>query len=81
MPPGATLEALGTLEVPAPEYTLESLLAHAASRPLMRALDHREQAAASRLALERAARYPDVTVGIATSRARERMLRANASFG
>lgn len=84
MPPGATLEALGTLEVPAPEYTLESLLAHAASRPLMRALDHREQAAASRLALERAARYPDVTVGIATSRegadaARERLVRLTLS--
>lgn len=84
MPPGTTLEALGTLEVPAPNYTLESLLAHVASRPLLRALDHREQAATSRLALERAARYPDVTVGIAASRegadtARERVVRLTLS--
>jgi cobalt-zinc-cadmium efflux system outer membrane protein len=60
--------AVGALTIPAPAYTLELLLARAADRPLLRALDLREQAATSRLALERAARYPDITVGISTGR-------------
>ncbi|MCU6435304.1 TolC family protein [Undibacterium sp. Jales W-56] len=84
MPPGTSIEALGTLETPLPAYSLESLLTHAATRPLLRALDHREQAAAARLALERSARYPDVTVGVAASRegadaSRERLVRMTLS--
>ncbi len=49
-------------------YTLEQLLAAAASRAQLRALDHREQAARSRLGLERAAAYPDITVGLNSAR-------------
>ncbi|WP_265942191.1 TolC family protein [Dechloromonas sp. A34] len=49
-------------------YTLEQLQAVAADRPLLRALDHHEQAARSRLGLERAAVYPDVTVGLFAGR-------------
>lgn len=68
----------GSLTATVPPYTLEALLASAANRPLLRALDYREQAAQSRLSLERAARYPDLTVGVATGRegstvARERL--------
>lgn len=66
-------------------YTREQLLASAASRPLLRALDHQEQAARSRLGLERAAVYPDVTVGLFASRegpgdARERLSGFNVSL-
>lgn len=69
---------VGSLTVPTPTYTLEALLASAANRPLLQALDHREQAAKERLSLERAARYPDLTVGMSTGRegstaARERL--------
>ncbi len=49
-------------------YTLQELLASAANRPRLRALDHQEQAARNRLGLERAATYPDVTVGLFTGR-------------
>lgn len=49
-------------------YTLQELLASAANRPRLRALDHQEQAARNRLGLERAAAYPDVTVGLFTGR-------------
>nr|WP_315249546.1 TolC family protein [uncultured Duganella sp.] len=82
--PGTSVEAIGTLETAPPLYTLEQLLALSASRPLINALDLREQAASARLSLERAARYPDVTVGVATSRegsysARERLVRLTLS--
>ena len=68
--PAKTLpEVRGTL---APEaatpYTLEELLTAAAGRPRLRALEYHEQAARSRLGLERAAAYPDVTVGLFTAR-------------
>lgn len=84
-PPGQLPEAIGSLDVPTPVYTLEKLLEQSANRPLLRALDHREQAATHRLSLERAARYPDVTVGIATARegasdARERFTRLTLSL-
>lgn len=45
-------------------YSLDALLASVASRPVMRALDLRERSARSRLDLERAARYPDITLGV-----------------
>ncbi len=84
-PPGEGLDAVGSLGVPAPEYTLDKLLEHSVNRPLLRALDHRAQAAAHRLSLERAMRYPDVTVGIATARegadaARERVTKLTLSL-
>lgn len=61
-------EASGTLDTSLASYTLEELLAGAANRPLLRAFEHREKAARSRLDLERAAVYPDVTLGLSTAR-------------
>jgi len=76
----------GTL-VAKPElpYTLEQLLAAAASRAQLRALDYREQAARNRLGLERAAVYPDVTVGLSSARegpgdAREKLVGLSVSI-
>ncbi len=68
--PAETLpEAQGALSSEAAiPYTLEQLLTAAAGRPRLRALDHQEQAARSRLGLERAAAYPDVTVGLFAGR-------------
>ena len=69
LPAEALPEVRGTLasEVATP-YTLDELLAAAADRPRLRALEYQEQAARSRLGLERAAAYPDVTVGVFTAR-------------
>lgn len=61
-------EVAGTLESPPRSYSLDSLLADAARLPLLRAFEHREKAAKSRLDLERAAVYPDVTLGLFTAR-------------
>ncbi|WP_310448567.1 TolC family protein [Sulfuritalea sp.] len=66
-------------------YTLEQLLAAAASRAQLRALDYREQAARNRLGLERAAVYPDVTVGLSSARegpgdAREKIVGLSVSL-
>lgn len=61
-------EASGTLDSSLASYTLEELLSGAANRPLLRAFDHREKAARSRLDLERTAVYPDVTLGLSTAR-------------
>ena len=58
----------GSLDMPRATYTLEELLAGAANRPLLRAFDYREKAARSRLGLERAAVYPDVTLSLSTAR-------------
>ncbi|HNB05700.1 MAG TPA: TolC family protein, partial [Thauera aminoaromatica] len=52
----------------APPYSLDELQAAAAARPRLRALEHQEQAARSRLGLERAAAYTDVTVGLFAGR-------------
>lgn len=79
-------EAQGALDpAPAVPYSLEELLNSAAARPVLRALDHREQAAKSRLELERAIRYPDVTVGLNTGRegpsdAREKIVGLSVSL-
>ncbi|PRC95077.1 TolC family protein [Solimicrobium silvestre] len=48
--------------------TLEALLASAATQPLVRSLELKELAAKSRLSLERASRYPDVTLGLSTGK-------------
>lgn len=76
----------GTLLVkPGLPYTLDQLLAAAASRAQLRALDHREQAARNRLGLERAAVYPDITVGLNSARegpgnAREKLVGVSVSI-
>ncbi|HEY9145499.1 MAG TPA: TolC family protein, partial [Thiobacillus sp.] len=53
--------------------------------PVLQALGHREQSAKSRLDLERASRYPDVTVGLSTGRegpfdAREKIVGLSAAL-
>jgi cobalt-zinc-cadmium efflux system outer membrane protein len=65
--PGADLPMVsGTLERPA-SHALAGLLDAAQASAAMRALAHREEAARSRLDLEQAALYPDVTVGLGFS--------------
>ncbi len=61
-------EVSGLLEPPLVSYTLEELLASAANRSLLRSYDYREKAAKSRLDLERAVVYPDVTLGLSAAR-------------
>ncbi len=71
LPPSAVPEVIGDLGVPsgAPlPYSLDQLLASALSLPRQRALAAREDAARSRLGVERARRYPDVTVGLTVGR-------------
>lgn len=68
LPPGSLPVAVGVLTAVRPVPSLETLLDRAASRPALRALGHREQAAKQRVQLERSARYPDITLGLATAR-------------
>jgi len=60
--------AAGDLAVRLPPYRLDDLLAGAAGRAELAALSAREAAADNRLKLERAAAFPDVTVGITSAR-------------
>lgn len=77
--PADTLpEAIGDLRAAMPATTLEALLTAARERPLLKSLDHREQAARNRVDLERAAVLPDVTVGL--SKGREAPYDARESF-
>ena len=76
LPPVELPEVAGELERRA-GYTLEDLLDVSSRRPQLVALARREEAARSRLAFERAARYPDVTVGIFTGRNGPPELREN----
>lgn len=71
LPPSAVPEVIGDLGVPSGAllpYTLEQLLASAQALPRQRALAAREDAAQARLGVERASRYPDVTVGLNVGR-------------
>ncbi len=54
----------GPIDLPPASYGLEDLLISTANRPLLRAFDHREKSARSRLDLERAKVYPDVTLSL-----------------
>ena len=58
----------GELAPLASGQALEDLVAAVTFRPAVRALQLREQSARNRLDLERAARYPDLTVSVSTSR-------------
>lgn len=69
LPPNNLPEAIGELVANRPSYALQDLLDNIAQRPLLRALNLREQSARSRLALQRASAYPDITVGLTTGRA------------
>lgn len=84
LPADALPEVTGELRAELPGATLEALLAAARERPLLRSLEHREKAARNRVDLERAAVYPDVTVGLSTGReapydAREQFTRLTLS--
>jgi cobalt-zinc-cadmium efflux system outer membrane protein len=71
LPPSAVPEVIGDLAVPggAPlPYSLDQLLASAQALPKQRALAAREDAARARVGVERASRYPDVTVGLNVGR-------------
>ena len=68
LPANTLPEGVGDLSVPSGAYTLEELLASAMERPQLRALDLRENAARSRLDLERASVYPDITLGVGSGR-------------
>lgn len=68
LPPDRLPEAVGELAPSPRTYTLQQLLAAAERRPQLQALQARETSAASRLALERAAVFPDVTLGISVGR-------------
>lgn len=67
LPAGELPEVADELER-RPAYGLDELLDAAARRPQALALARREEAARSRLALERAGRHPDVTVGLFAGR-------------
>lgn len=68
LPPETLPEVVGQFDVALPPYGLPELLAAAAERPQLRALAYREQAARSRLGLERASVYPDLTIGLSSGR-------------
>ena len=71
LPPSAVPEVIGELGVPtgAPlPYGLDQLLASAQALPKQRALAAREDAARARVGVERASRYPDLTVGLNVGR-------------
>lgn len=63
-----TVEAIGTLDEPPVTFSLDELVASAGARPLLRFLDARQRAARSRLDLQRALAYPDVTLGLRHAR-------------
>ncbi|GMV02494.1 MAG: TolC family protein [Burkholderiaceae bacterium] len=71
LPPSALPDVVGELPLPAsdaPAYALEQLQTSALDLPRLRALAGREASARARLGVERAARYPDVTVGVNVGR-------------
>src|SRR5262249_19289278 len=58
----------GQLRAAAPTYSLAGVIHMVDTAPQIRALGLREEAARSRLALERASVYPDVSLGVFTGR-------------
>ncbi|MBL8525746.1 MAG: TolC family protein [Betaproteobacteria bacterium] len=67
-PPITLPEVVGDLEVSKATQPLDKLLSLTADRAHLKALQAKENAASSRLHLERAARFPDVTVGLGVGR-------------
>ena len=59
-----SLEVVGSLEPRPISYRLDQLLTAASQRAGVQALQVKERAARSRLDLEKAARYPDITLGV-----------------
>jgi outer membrane protein, heavy metal efflux system len=87
LPPTAMPELAGELTAPAGDrspYAVEALLTAAQDLPRQRALSARQDAARARVGVERASRYPDVTVGVNVGRegpgdARERVTTLSVS--
>lgn len=78
LPPSSLPEVVGELAMTPRRFSLAELLAAADAQPRLRALVERENSATSRLKLEQASTYPDVTVGLNVGRegpgaARERL--------
>lgn len=76
--PDAFPQVSGDLVPVPPDYRFSDLLQLADAQPRVRALIERESSADARLNLERARRYPDITVGLSVGRegpsiARERL--------
>lgn len=61
-------QAIGELDPVRSGYSLDELLRAIDEQPRLQALAARESSAAARLKLERASRYPDVTVGLNVGR-------------
>jgi cobalt-zinc-cadmium efflux system outer membrane protein len=76
LPPGELPEVSGELRRDA-GYKLEDLLQSASRRRQLETFARKEEAARSRLDLERAARYPDVTLGLFSGRDGPPTLREN----
>ena len=78
--PGDNLpEVIGEIEPLVSPMPLSELIAGANDRAQLRALHARENAARNRLELERAARFPDVTVGLGIAREGPNDLRENVT--
>lgn len=78
LPPSSLPEVVGELSMTPRRFSLAELLAGVDAQPRLRALVERENSATSRLKLEQASTYPDVTVGVNVGRegpgtARERL--------
>lgn len=85
LPSGHLPEAVGELALTPRRFSLAELLASADAHPRLRALAERENSASSRLKLEQASTYPDVTVGVSVGRegpatARERLTTLSLSL-
>jgi cobalt-zinc-cadmium efflux system outer membrane protein len=68
MPSASLPQAEGNLAGMHNGYVLADLLSRAESQPRLQALAERENSADARLNLERASRYPDITVGASVGR-------------
>lgn len=78
LPPGSLPEVVGELTMTPRRFSLAKLLGAVDAQPRLRALVERENSVTSRLKLEQASTYPDVTVGVKIGRegpgtARERL--------
>lgn len=78
LPPGSLPQVNGELVMKPRQYSLADLLSAVDTQPRLRALAERENSASSRVNLEQASTYPDVTVGLNVGReglgiARERL--------
>jgi cobalt-zinc-cadmium efflux system outer membrane protein len=78
LPPSSLPEVVGELTMTPRRFSLADLLAAVDTQPRLRALVERENSATSKLKLEQASTYPDVTVGVNVGRegpgsARERL--------